>query len=325
MAGLAVLLLLITRFYCHKKYIEVTINFKRYFDKNLLKEMSGFAGWNFLGASSSMLSFYGQGIVLNMFFGTIVNAAQGIANQISGQLGVFAHTMMKALNPIIAKSEGAGDRKLMLKASVMGSKISLYLLFFFYVPFLIEMPFIFEIWLKDVPEYAIVFCRLVLLQNLIEQLGLPLTTSISAVGNIRNFQFVKSIFYLLPLPLSFFIFSLGYDPYSLYYVYIIFAFVQLYITLFFARKLCGLDLNSFVKNVMAKSLFILVLLFSLSALPLFVMDVGFLRLIVVTAVSFTSFLIFIWKIGLDADEKNMMKLYVLHSISAIKRRSNRWI
>jgi len=127
MASLAILMLIIKQIYCHIKYEEVTINIRKYRDKDIFKEMTGFAGWSFLGSSSSLIANYGQGIVLNIFFGTFVNAAQGISIQVSGQLSAFATTMMKALNPVLAKSEGAGNRKLMIKASMIGSKVSFFM------------------------------------------------------------------------------------------------------------------------------------------------------------------------------------------------------
>jgi O-antigen/teichoic acid export membrane protein len=111
MAALSIFLLILRRIYCHHNYAECVFQFHRYYDKSLLKEISSFAGWSLLGASSSMIAGYGQAIVLNIFFGTRINAAQGIAGQISGQLGVFALTLSKALNPLIDKSEGSGDRK----------------------------------------------------------------------------------------------------------------------------------------------------------------------------------------------------------------------
>ena len=145
MALLTVLMLLVKRIYCHKKYPECEISFKKHYNKTLLMQISGFAGWSFLGSASSMIANYGQGLVMNIFFGTTINAAQGIAGQISGQLGVFSTTLIKALNPMIDKAEGAGDRSLMLKATMMGSKVSFFLLMVIYIPFLIEMPYILKL------------------------------------------------------------------------------------------------------------------------------------------------------------------------------------
>lgn len=126
MATLSIFLLVLRRIYCHRNYVECELNFRKYYENNLMKEISSFAGWSLMGSASSMIANYGTTIVINIFFGTVVNAAQGVASQINGQLNVFATTLIKALNPIIDKSEGAGDRTLMLKATMMGSKVSFF-------------------------------------------------------------------------------------------------------------------------------------------------------------------------------------------------------
>ncbi|WP_158847917.1 oligosaccharide flippase family protein [Algibacter sp. L1A34] len=307
MASLSVFLLIIRQIYCHTKYEEVTINFKKYFNKPLFKEMTGFAGWSFLGSSSSLLTNYGQGIVINMFFGTAVNAAQGVCNQIAGQLGAFAGTMLKALNPLIAKSEGAGDRNLMLKASFIGSKVGFFLLTIFYVPVILEMPYIFGLWLKEVPEYAIIFCQLLLARNLIEQLFRTLSSSIAAVGNIKKFEIYKAFINFLPLIVAYILFSLGYPPYTLYVVFIIYAILNAILTLYIAKIECGLSIKEFLKDVVFKSVFTFVVLILITAIPNYFLEESFIRLIVVLAVSTCFFFIVVWFIGLTVYEKSMVK------------------
>ena len=133
-----------------------------------------------------------QGI--NSFFGVIVNAAQGIALQITGQLMAFSNTMLKALNPLIVKSEGENNRDKMLKASITGNKLSFFLLAFFAIPVIIEMPYILKQWLKNVPEYAIIFCRLNLFRSTLTQLTVTFPTAIGATGNIKKSQLTKYYF-----------------------------------------------------------------------------------------------------------------------------------
>ncbi|QVY66633.1 hypothetical protein [Polaribacter sp. Q13] len=307
MASLSVLLLIIRQIYCHKKYEEVDINIKKYFNKPLFKEMTSFAGWSFLGSSSSLIANYGQGIVVNMFFGTAVNAAQGVSSQVSGQLGAFASTMMKALNPLIAKSEGAGDRSLMLKASFIGSKVSFFLLTIFYIPVLIEMPYIFGFWLKKVPEYTVIFCQLLLVRNLIEQLFLTLTSSIAAVGNIRKYQIYKAIITFMPLIISYILFSFGYQPYTLYIVFIIYAVCNAGIILYFAKKECGLSVTKYLKDVVFKSVFTFIILILLTAIPNYFLEESFMRFAVVLTVSTCFFFVVVWSIGLTISEKSMVE------------------
>lgn len=302
-AGLSIMLLIIRRMYCLRKYEECKINLKQHFSKPVFKEMTGFAGWTFLGSSSSMLANYGQGILMNMFFGTVVNAAQGISGQVSGQLGAFAVTMLKALNPIIDKSEGAGNRELMIKASLTGTKAAFLLLIFFYIPVFIEMPYIFNLWLKNVPEYAIIFCRLLLLRNLVEQLYITISSSISAVGNIRKFQIYVSILRFAPLLISYVLFYYKGPPYSLYLVFIGYSISESILTLYFSNKYYNLSIPLFLKEVIGRCILMVVLSTMLSLIPYVIMGEGIVRLITISFVSSLSLTITAWYIGFNSEER----------------------
>ena len=141
MACIPFVTLTILRIYCHRHYEECVVSLRRYFRKDLFREMTSFAGWNFLGSTSSLIGNYGMGVVLNHFFGTLLNAAQGIANQLNGQLLSFSNNMLKAASPLIAKNEGAGDRSSMLQVSMLANKYSFFLLAILAIPAIIEMPF----------------------------------------------------------------------------------------------------------------------------------------------------------------------------------------
>lgn len=307
MAMLSVVLLVIRQIYCHRKYDEVVIGFKKYSDNALFKKMTSFASWSFLGASTSMIANYGQAIVLNSFFGTTVNAAQGISGQVSGQLSSFAGVMLKALNPLIDKSEGAGDRSLMLKASSIGSKISFFLLIIFYIPVLVEMPYIFNLWLKEVPDYAILFCRLLLLRNLIEQLFLTLSSSIAAVGNIRKFQLYSSILNVFPLVVCYIMFYFGFEPETLYFVFITYAVINGMIILKFAQKECGLNIVGYLKDVVLRcSATFLLSLFSTYIIST-ILDKSLLNLLFLSILSAIILIACIYSIGLVKEEKIVFK------------------
>jgi O-antigen/teichoic acid export membrane protein len=317
MAVLSILLVIVRQIYCHNKYNEVQINIKKYYNKPLFKEITLFAGWSFLGTSTSMIANYGQGIVLNLFFGTKVNAAQGVANQVSGQLGAFAGTMQKALNPVIAKSEGAGKRDLMLKASMMGSKLSFFLLMVLFIPVLVEMPYIFKIWLKDVPEYAIIFCRLLLIRNLIDQMSFTLSSSISAVGNIRRYQIVTSLLHILPLFFSFLLFQMRYPAYTLYYVFIVYSILISFITIYFAKVYCGLSIGIFLKNIVTRCIVSFIIVYALSFVPTIYMQAGLNRLIIVFSISIFSFLLTVWIIGFVAEERLIIVKLIREEVASL--------
>ena len=248
MACLTILMLVIKRIYCHKRYPECEINFKKYHNPSLFKEITHFASWSFLGSATSMISHYGQSIVVNVFFGTQVNAAQGINDQVTGQLASFSNIMLKALNPMIVKSEGAGNRELVLKTTMLGSKIAFFLLMLFYIPAFIEMPYIFNLWLKNVPDYAIIFCRLFFIRSLIDQMFTNLSVTISAIGKIARFQLITSLLQCLPLVLTFILFKYDYPPYTIYIVFIIYSIMNSAILLLFSKKLYNLPINIFLKQ-----------------------------------------------------------------------------
>jgi O-antigen/teichoic acid export membrane protein len=303
MAALSICLLIIKRIYCHRVYEECDIQVRQYFDKPLLMEMGGFAGWSLLGSSSNLISNYGQSIILNIFFGTVLNAAQGIAGQISGQLSVFSNTLIKVFNPLIDKSMGAGNRTQMLKFTMIGSKVSFFVLLFFYSPILIVMPYFFKFWLKSTPEYTIIFCRLIMVRNLIEQMFIPLVTALGAKGDIKAFQITSSILVLVPLLTSYILFKFEYTSEFLYLVYILYSLLASTIILFYSKKKLQLSINEFVNYVLLKCVICFFLIFIVSFLPIIFIKTSFLRLILVVCSSTFSFILIIYFIGFSKNEK----------------------
>jgi Na+-driven multidrug efflux pump len=306
-AILSILLLFVRRIYCGENYPECSINIKKYFDKITFYELTSFAGWSFLGASSSMLANYGQGVVLNMFFGPLVNASQAISGQVSGQLGAFALNMLKALNPLIAKSAGAGNKELMINASIIGSKVSFFLLMFFYIPVLLEMPYIFKLWLTNVPSYAIIFCRLLLLRNFIEQLYIPISTTIAADGNIKKYQMYSSILNFFPLIISYLLFRVGFDSTYLYIAFIVYSLLAFILTLYFSNKNFQFPIMSFMRDTVLRTLTVLLLVSLFAYIPLYLFKEGVPRLLLVGSISTGMAILFIWIIGLTAKEQSSIK------------------
>jgi O-antigen/teichoic acid export membrane protein len=305
-AGISAFLLLFRFWYCFRKYPECRIDFQN-IDKSLIKEMISFAGWNFLGTSTTMIAHHAQGIIMNMFFGTLVNAAQAITNQVVGQLGAFASTMQKAINPRIAKSEGAGDRERMLQATMIGCKASFFLVVLLVVPVLIEMPYIFKIWLKSIPPYTMIFCQLYLIRNIIDQLFATLISSIIAVGKIRNFQLLTSAIALIPLILTYLLFKSGYPPYTLYIVFILYSIIHSLNILYFSHKVCELSISLFLKEVVFRCVMTLLSLFLIAILPQIFVSEGLYRMIAVCFATIIGFVFSVWCIGLNMKERSLIQ------------------
>lgn len=243
-----IIVLSIMRVYCHRKYQECIIAPRKYFDCILMKEMTGFAGWGFVSSTAAMLTMQGMSILLNMFGGVVVNAAHGVANQLAGQLMVFSNNMLKALNPVLVKSRGAGDTDKMLEAAETGNKLSFVIYTFFAIPFVIECPFILSIWLDEVPEYAVLFVRLVLIRQMVTQLMVTIETCINATGKIKRFTISTTIIWIAPLLISYFLYKNDFPIETIYWLLIITAFIRIGNALCFCKILCGLNPMTYISR-----------------------------------------------------------------------------
>ncbi len=311
MACIPLITLSIMRLYCHKHYEECILAPKRYYDKALMKEMTGFAGWNFLGTASSMMGNYGQGIVLNHFFGTLLNAALGVANQFNGLLLVFSNNMIKAINPIITKSEGRGNRTQMIIQSTTACKFSFFMLAIFSIPAIWEMPFILKSWLKNVPDWAIVFTQLQLIRALIEQLTITYGTAINSEGNIKKYNQITTIINLLPILIVSILFKLDYSPTTMLTVNIavwgvLFGGIRIY----YMKKNCGMSYHFFIKNLLIPTTIPFLLSFGISCITHLLIQHEIIRFIATSTTAIISYPILFWLLGLSILEKNTILQFI---------------
>jgi len=221
--------------YVSRNFKEAIFKPKTYYDKFLFKEMLTFSGWGFLTSTVSMVAGYGQNILINIYFGTAVNAAQGVASQVVGQVGSITNVFLTALTPVIYKSEGASNKTLLLQSIKSGSKIAFMSFALIAVPIIIEMDFLFKFWLKTVPDYTIIFCRLLLVTYILAQLTITLNSAISATGRIKNFTIFFSIAGMTPIIVSFILFIMGYDVTFLYITYLVYELFRLFFLLILAK------------------------------------------------------------------------------------------
>lgn len=302
--------LTIMRIYCHKNYEECVISPNKYFNKELMKNMTSYAGWSFIDASTGIISQYGLGIVLNHFFGTVLNAAQGIANQVAGQLMTFSQNLIKAVNPIIMKNEGAGNRETMLKISIFGCKYSYLLLSFFAIPFILEAPFILKLWLKNPPEWSILFCQMQLIRSLIEQLTINLWSSISATGKIKEFYKIKGLLNILPVFLTIIFFNFNYPPYWLYIIGIFcWGILTGILILYYSHKICGLKYFFFIKKAMIPCVLNTTITLFIGIIPLFFMQSSFNRMLITLIICSITF-VFSFSLFLTKQEKETFQLLI---------------
>lgn len=234
-------------YYCSSNFEEAKLSIK--YERYQFKEIFSFAGWNFIGSTAGILKEQGVNILLNVFFGPIVNASRAIAVQVSGAATTFANNFMVALNPQITKSYAAGEENASLRLVFLGSRMGFYLMFFISLPIFIETEYILKIWLNDVPEYSVIFVRLILINSLIEVLSSTLMTIMLATGKIRNYQLIVGGCNLLVLPFVYVILKLGFEPQYAIVVSVIMAVIALYCRLIVLRQMVAISIRNFMTSV----------------------------------------------------------------------------
>jgi O-antigen/teichoic acid export membrane protein len=288
--------------YCYRKYDECKLKSKEQIEKSLYKEMFSFAGWNLFGSLAKLGRAQGISIILNLFFGTVINAAYGIANQVSGQINNFSVMMLKAINPQIMISEGASDRQRMLRWSMAASKFSFMLLAFFAIPCIFEMKAILNLWLKEVPEYTIAFCNLVLIAMLTNQLTIGLQSAAQSTGKIKEYQITVGSLLLLNLPIAYFLLSFGLTPYSVLISYIIIELLACTARIIFLKYLAGMSISTFIKEVITRD--ILTILPMIFSSYMIIQHFNFeFRFILTISISSILFVLSVFYIGLSKNER----------------------
>ncbi len=233
--------------YSRKHFNESHVNLCFY--KDCWKEMGAFAGWNFIGCTAGILKDQGVNILLNLFIGPVVNAARGISVSVNSAVSGFAGNFMSAINPQITKSYASGDRSYMMSLVERGSKFSFYILLLLSLPIILETEFILTLWLKQYPNHAVNFVRLVLILSMVDILSNTLITLQLATGKIRNYQIAVGGVLLMNFPISYICLKVGLPPESTYVVAILVAILCLLLRLIFLKRIAGLDIRQYLKNV----------------------------------------------------------------------------
>lgn len=213
--------------YSKKEFKE--LHFQRSYKKSMFKDMISFSGWNLCGTFACMIREQGLNMVLNIFFGPIVNAARGVAYQVSGALQGFVSNLSLAAKPQMVQSFATGDSSRTIKLMYTMSKFSFIFLFVLSVPVIFNIDYILHLWLGNVvPDHAANFVILVIITNFMNNLNAPLSNVVYATGKMRNYEVTFSVINLLIIPISFIVLKLGAPAEMAFIVYLVMTvFVQI--------------------------------------------------------------------------------------------------
>lgn len=293
--------------YCNVKfkYCRYTKHLKR----TDFKELFSYTGWNLFGSVSGILATQGHNILLNIFFGPVVNAAKAIADRIQNVILGFSLNVYMAVSPQIIKSYAAENFENAKKLVIMTSKMSFLLIFVVSFPLLCNMKGILQLWLSDEASSLDMLCfsNLILLYCLVASLEPPISRLIQATGNIRNYQVLIGLVTLSFIPISVFVLMLNGSAAATFLVLIVLMTIAQVVRVVMAHRQVGLAYDSYVKSVLIPIARVLVV-----SIPLYfvliehTMTDGIPMIIFSTIISAICGFFIAGMLGLDRSDRRMI-------------------
>ena len=296
--------------YCNKKNKSV-VRWSVVRDSSLYIEMFKFTFWILLGASARVGKSQGAAVLINLFFGTVLNAAYAIANQVNGFVGMATNSLSQAAVPQITKSYSGGNTARSMEVVIYISKYTFIMMLLVCTPFLMQSQYILEIWLTTVPDYTSSFVNLILIDAMITCLGAGIPALYQATGKIRIFQICLSVILLSSLPIAYTFYRLGFSPNSLLIVFCCLSLIDRIVAVLLLKYKLNIDIKKLITFSYLNSLKL-----SLFLIPLYYINtffVGHILSPVMIVISEAIIILIIFSFGLNKTEKSMISS-VLHKI-----------
>lgn len=310
--SVALIIRVIYGLYCSRSFEEC--RGKKSFDKDIFNEMLSFAGWNFFSNIVYVFNTQGINIIINIYFGVVLNAARGIATQVESTVTQFVNNFTTAINPQITKSYATGDFQRVQFLVEKGAKFSFFLLYIVCLPIMIETDTLLSLWLHDVPDYAVSFTRLTCLVALVGSIGNSGYIACLATGNIKKYTIVVSALMSTIFLLTWLAYEVGGSAQFAYYIYFIMNVNLLFVRLIFLKTMVGLKPVSYVKNVFLRILAVV----AFSLLPPYLITCQFapssIRLIINIAICIIITFVSVYFVGLNNQERNSTVILIKNKI-----------
>ncbi|MCE1167029.1 MAG: hypothetical protein LWX70_02930 [Sphingobacteriia bacterium] len=304
MAGLALISTVLFVLYCRIFYRSFVF-WKIQNEKAKYQEMIAFSGWTMIGAAGQVGKDTGSQLIINVFFGTILNASFGIANSLNSFVKFFASNLGQAAIPQITKSYSRGDHDRTKNLVTYISKYSFFLMYFPALPLILETRFVLELWLGEVPAYSVAFCRLMLFNGLVDSFMAGVPAAAQASGKIKWFQLSMSVIMVLSLPVSYWLFKIGLPPFSIIIAYITTSAINVFVSIYLLKRVINFDVHFLLKNSYCK----IVMVF-LTTIPLFfiskIFDVNIGSFAIIILASSLWLIASIFLLGLERKEKAVL-------------------
>lgn len=318
----SVFMMIFYRVYCLRRYPETRL--KPSVDWKLYGDMFKFAGSDFIGCSSCLLQGQGVNMLLNTFFGPVVNAARGIAYSVQGQATQFSSNFMTAVRPQIIKSYAAGDKDGMWLLVKRSGKLSYFLIWILALPFLLEADYVLTLWLGGYPEHTLSFFRLILIACLIQSLKTPRSAALHAIGKLFISNIITGTVLCFSFPLAYVFLRLGYAPESVFHATNIVMVLSEISSLLIQRYYIKFSIRDYLITVYGRCILVTIVSSIVPCLLYRVFEQCFLRIFWTGALTTSSVALSALYLGMNKEERQkifeFVRQSVLSKIGLLKRK-----
>lgn len=294
-------------FYCYLKYEECILPKLDYFTWGYLKELSSYTGWMIYSSAAIASRNQGLAIVINRFFGTALNAAYGIGNQISGMLSFVCTSFTNAISPQLMAAEGSGNRNKMLQLAEIQSKFSFLLLSMLAVPTLFEMKSLLSLWLGQVPDGTVLFASAFIIMQTVDQLSQGLGVANRAIGHIGKYTLITYTPKLLILPVGWLVLKYNYPIIFIVVIMIALEYLCMMLRIYLFKNVEGFNVFNYCRNVLIKTI-MPVLFSSVVCFFIVIAITSVWRFVLTFFLSIPIFIISTYYQSLNDGERNMLKV-----------------
>lgn len=290
------------RYYTSKRYEECRFRIVK--DKALYKTLLGYSGWDLFGGLATMFQGQGINIILNLFFGPVVNAARAIAVQVQTAISQFVNNFLTAVRPQVVKNFAEGNTDKMYSLTFSAAKYAYMLMLALVLPVCFEIKFILSIWLGDnAPEETAVFIVLILVTYLMETFHSASLMSYHAIGKIKLGNIVGGTLMMLALPLSYVALKMGAPAYSVFIVIFIVNFTQMFWGWMIVHRYVPFSYFTLFRNVYQPTIIVTLCSLIIPFMIITTMEQGWIRFFVLCMLSEIAILLSVFYIGIDSADR----------------------
>lgn len=320
--GISFVNFLLYYFYAKSQFHEIKM--EKGFDKILFGKLASFSGWNILDSISYTVQGQGMNMVLNSFFGPIVNAARGVAYQIQGVVFGFSSNLSVAFKPQLVESYASADSDRTKSLFFTMSKACFFMQYVLSLPIILELDYILSLWLgNSIPQHTVMFVRLVLLNSIIDSFNMPMSQVVQATGHIKTYQIARSLVLILVLPLSYAALCFFDFPEVVFIVMILITIIMQPLSLILMHKVFTFSYREYMSKVILRSLLFSVLVLLPLVFSLCLVPPGIFRIMLSILLDIIFSLLLAWLIFLSKSERSVIVNYISErlNISFLKTNS----